>query len=77
MSRITNFGRFWYDFVIGDDWTIALGVVASIALTSLLAHHFHLAWLVVPVAITALLALSLGRAQRAAWTVEADETFDP
>jgi hypothetical protein len=25
------FGRFWYEFVVGDDWRIALGVVAVLA----------------------------------------------
>ena len=26
-----GFGRFWYDFVVGDDWRIALGVVLVLA----------------------------------------------
>jgi hypothetical protein len=28
------FGQFWYDFIVGDDWKIAVGVV--LALTVLL-----------------------------------------
>jgi hypothetical protein len=24
----TGFGRFWFDFVVGDDWRIAAGVAA-------------------------------------------------
>jgi hypothetical protein len=24
------FGQFWYDFIIGDDWKIALAVVVSL-----------------------------------------------
>jgi hypothetical protein len=66
MGAIKRFGLFWYDFVIGDDWTMAVGVVAAIGLTWLLAKSFRLAWIVMPVAVVALLALSLGRAQRAA-----------
>lgn len=27
MHFVRGFLRFWYDFVIGDDWRIALGVV--------------------------------------------------
>lgn len=27
------FGRFWYDFIIGDDWKIAAGVVLALAIT--------------------------------------------
>ncbi len=31
MRWLVAFGRFWYDFVIGDDWRIAAGVVAVLA----------------------------------------------
>ena len=27
MRFLRGFGRFWFDFVVGDDWRIALGVV--------------------------------------------------
>lgn len=27
------FGAFWYDFVVGDDWKIAAGVVVALGLT--------------------------------------------
>jgi hypothetical protein len=27
---IRGFGRFWYDFVVGDDWRIAAGVCAML-----------------------------------------------
>jgi hypothetical protein len=30
------FGRFWWDFVIGDDWRIAAGVVCVLAAGALL-----------------------------------------
>ena len=30
MKHLAAFGRFWYDFVVGDDWTIAAGVVAAL-----------------------------------------------
>jgi hypothetical protein len=26
------FGRFWYDFIIGDDWKIAAAVVTALAI---------------------------------------------
>jgi hypothetical protein len=25
---VVAFGRFWYDFIVGDDWKIAAGVAA-------------------------------------------------
>jgi hypothetical protein len=32
----TGFLRFWWDFVIGDDWRIAAGVVVVLAVGALL-----------------------------------------
>jgi hypothetical protein len=29
------FGQFWYDFIIGDDWKIAVAVVTALALAVL------------------------------------------
>ena len=31
MSALRSFGRFWYDFIVGDDWRIAAGVTAVLA----------------------------------------------
>jgi hypothetical protein len=31
MRLVTAFGRFCWDFVVGDDWRIAAGVVAVLA----------------------------------------------
>jgi hypothetical protein len=31
MRFLRAFGRFWWDFVVGDDWRIAVGVVAVLA----------------------------------------------
>jgi hypothetical protein len=32
MEFIRGFGRFWYDFLIGDDWKIAAAVVTTLAI---------------------------------------------
>jgi hypothetical protein len=29
---VRGFGRFWYDFLIGDDWKIATAVVTTLAM---------------------------------------------
>jgi hypothetical protein len=29
---VKAFGQFWYDFIIGDDWKIAVAVVLALAL---------------------------------------------
>ncbi len=40
MKFLKAFGRFWYDFVIGDDWKIAVAVVfALILLLTLITNH--------------------------------------
>ncbi|HEY8836884.1 MAG TPA: hypothetical protein VIO16_04210 [Dehalococcoidia bacterium] len=39
MRYIKPFFAFWYDFLIGDDWGIAVGVVAVLLLTALFAHR--------------------------------------
>lgn len=31
MKFIKGFGQFWYDFLIGDDWKIAAGVLLVLA----------------------------------------------
>jgi hypothetical protein len=66
MRWVLAFLRFWYDFIVGDDWLIAAGIVAAIAITALIAHHGLEAWWVMPVAVIALLAGSLRRALRKA-----------
>ncbi len=33
MRFLVSFGRFWYDFVIGDDWKIAVSVVLALGVT--------------------------------------------
>jgi hypothetical protein len=59
MNRIAAFGRFWWDFVVGDDWVAAAGVIAGLALTAALA-----AWWVLPVAVAIVLTMSVLRAAR-------------
>ena len=37
MKFLKAFGLFWYDFVIGDDWKIAVYVVGALAIVAILA----------------------------------------
>jgi hypothetical protein len=64
MTHLRTFGRFWYDFVIGDDWRLALGVTVSIAVVFAVTHAGMNAWWLLPVAVAALLAVSLDNATR-------------
>lgn len=62
---VRRFGEFWYDFVVGDDWRVAVAVVVAIAVTVLLAHVVSIvAWWVLPAAVIVALPLSLLRAVR-------------
>ena len=36
MRIITGFGRFWWDFIVGEDWRIAAGVVITLAVGAVL-----------------------------------------
>jgi hypothetical protein len=38
MSLVVRFLRFWYDFLIGDCWQIAAGVVVALALVAVAAR---------------------------------------
>ena len=64
MRSIAAFGRFWWEFIVGDDWRAALGVVAGIGLTAGIAAAGVAAWWVLPVAVAGILYLALRRATR-------------
>jgi hypothetical protein len=62
VKRVEAFLRFLWDFVVGDDWRIAVGVVIALGITGLVAGTSVAAWWIVPVAVIALLAGSVWRA---------------
>ncbi len=64
MRRASAFLTGAWEFVVGDDWRTALGVVAALAVTALLADAGVAAWWVMPPAVIGLLALSIRRAVR-------------
>ena len=59
-----RFGRFWWDFIVGDDWRVAVGVLLAFGVTALLAATSVPAWWVLPLAVAVVLWLSLLRAAR-------------
>jgi len=63
MNRLETLVTFVWEFVVGDDWTIALGVVGALGITALLAD-LGSAWFVMPIAVVGLLGLSVWRAIR-------------
>jgi hypothetical protein len=64
VRRVEAFLRFLWDFVVGDDWRIAAGVVAALGATALIAGTNVAAWWVLPVAVGVVLAGSVWHAAR-------------
>lgn len=65
-SAVQRFFGFWYDFIVGDDWRVAVGVLAVLALTAFVAHSASeaWAWVVLPVGTVLVLGASVVRAAR-------------
>jgi len=64
MRRLRAFGRFWWNFVVGDDWRSAAGIVVAIGATAVVAAGGIDAWWLMPFAVAVILALSLRREVR-------------
>ena len=62
MRYLRAFARFWWDFIVGDDWRVAVGVAVALGITALLTHEGVNAWWLLPIAIALVLAGSLRRA---------------
>ena len=59
---MTSFLRFLWEFVVGDDWRIAVGVVVALGVTAAIADTTVAAWWILPVAVLLLLGASVWRA---------------
>lgn len=55
MRYINGFFAFWYDFIVGDDWTVAAGVVVALLVTYLVTRGGIAAWPILPLAVAILL----------------------
>jgi uncharacterized membrane protein len=63
-KRLKAFGAFWYDFVIGDDWRVAVVVVVALAATFGLSKTSVASWWLMPVAVALILPITLWQARR-------------
>jgi hypothetical protein len=64
---LKGFGRFWWDFLVGDTPEITVAVVMIVGAVTLLADALHvnaLAYTALPLLVIATLALSLHRARK-------------
>ncbi len=63
-GKLKAFGLFWYDFLIGDDWRVAVGVVLALAVTAAVSRTNVSSWWIVPAAVVLLLPGTVLRAIR-------------
>ena len=61
MKYLVAFGRFWWNFIVGDDWTVAAGVAVAIGLVGILVDHDVNAWWLLPLAVVLLTGISVWR----------------
>jgi hypothetical protein len=63
MTRVKEAAFGIWEFVAGDDWVTALGVVLALALTGLISGDDG-SWCVIPAAVAVLLPVSIWREAR-------------
>ena len=65
-SVVQRVVSFWFDFIVGDDWSIAVGVLALLGLTAALERvgSEAWAWIALPVGTMLVLGASVVRATR-------------
>ena len=51
MRRVGAFGRFWWEFIVGDDWRVSVQIVVAIAATAAVAAVGVSAWWLLPLAV--------------------------
>lgn len=64
MRRVRLFLAGVWNFIVGDDWRIALGVALGLGATALVAAANVAAWWVMPLAVLVLIASPIRRATR-------------
>jgi hypothetical protein len=62
---MAGFGRFWYRFIFGDDWTVAASVAAGLVVTAVLNARGVVAWWLIPLIVVVMVGVSVQRAKRA------------
>ena len=68
VSRLTAglraFVMFWYEFIVGDDWTVAAAIGLALLITAGLNQRGIGAWWLLPLTVVAATAASLWRSDR-------------
>jgi hypothetical protein len=61
VKYVRSFVRFWWNFIVGDDWRVAAGLAVVLGLTVFLVHRDVNAWWLVPLGVAVVLVGSLAR----------------
>ena len=65
LRNLRKFGAFSYDFIIGDDWRVALSIAVALGVTTAVNRLTCAAvWWIVVVTVVAALPMSIYRATR-------------
>lgn len=64
VAFLVGFGRFWYGFIVGDDWTVAATIWVGLVLTGMLNANRIQAWWLVPALVIVATGISLRRARK-------------
>lgn len=59
MRQLRAFALFWWDFIVGDDYRIAVGVVLLFAALAALSHVGSGWWWLAPLGVLGLLTASV------------------
>ncbi len=60
-AGVGAFFRFWYGFIVGDDWTVAAAVGLALLITAALNQRGIVAWWLLPLTVVVITAASLRR----------------
>ena len=60
-SWIVAFARFWYEFIVGDDWTVALAVLLGLVVTGILNANHLVGWWLMPIIVVIMTGISVQR----------------
>jgi hypothetical protein len=61
-SWIVAVAKFLYEFIVGDDWTVAAAVIIGLVVSAILNVNHIAAWWLIPVIVVVMLGVSLRRA---------------
>ena len=64
MTFVARFARFWFDFIVGDDWRLAVGVVVVLGVVHAVGTSHPGLWWLMPASVAGLLAVSVRTAAR-------------